>query len=118
VCTRQVVRTVKTFVGSGQASCQKSEVALVVVFVDKVPPPFPTQSEQAISLRARINALFRGVFHRRGVCACFHLRYGIIDMRPLRVWACCNNIPQVLRIYLYGRPRDAIGTICTKTSCP
>jgi hypothetical protein len=54
-------------VSSGWAS----EVALVLVFVDKVPPPLPTQSEQAISLRARINASSEAFSSACGMCVLF-----------------------------------------------
>jgi hypothetical protein len=46
--------------------------------------------------------------------ACFQPRYCNIDIRPFSAGARCNSIPQILRIYLRGRPRDAIGTICTE----
>ena len=51
-------------VSSGWAS----EVALVLVFVGTVPPPLPTQSEQAISLRSRINASSEAFSSACGMC--------------------------------------------------
>ena len=53
---------------SGASRGWASEVSLVLVFVDKVPPPLPTQSEQAISLRARINASSKAFSSACGMC--------------------------------------------------